>query len=219
MGWFLRSSKNGVHVVYGQQSDASCGIACVIMVNFKMKKGQLAAAAASVPGGGVFSVPVVAGAFAGAVKSEEEVDAAYAKVSGQPYTGSTYTYADVLPKVLNKLNIGTWTSKCVPATQVADTIISRAGSNTPCITLVHWRAGGGHFVVCDNVVRTGNGTEADFCDPWDAAVRTISLRPGQSILYQSAAVNQPGLDLGQHKSYASCSTADMDGWIVYQTAA
>lgn len=202
--------------MYSQKAEKSCGIACIIMVNFKMKKWQMATAVAAVPVGGIPALPVAGSAIQGAVKSEEQVDAAYAKVTGRPYRGTTDTDATILPKVLNQLEIGKWVGRYVPAKQVADTIIARPFSDTPCIALVHWRAGGGHFVVCDNVVKNGASISADFCDPWDGAVRTVPLHRGQSVVYQ--VKDQPdGLDFGQpHKKYGSSSTADMDGWLVYR---
>jgi hypothetical protein len=219
MPWFFRTSRNGIHVVYSQKAEASCGIACIIMVNFKLKKWQLAAAASAVPAAGLAAAPSAAVAFAGAVKSEEEVDAAYTKVSGHPYKGATYTYAQVLPKVLNQLGIGRWEAKCLHSDALAGAILDRAPMGYPFIALVHWRDdGSGHFVVCDNVVVRPSGASADFCDPWDAAVRTLPLTRDEEIVYQ--AQDQPGVDLGQaHHKYSAASTADMDGWIVYRAGA
>ena len=218
MGWSLRSSRNGVHVVYGQKAERSCGIACIVMVNFKLKKWQLAAAVSAAPAGLLAAAPGTIAALSGAVKSEEEVDAAYAKVTGHPYLGNTDTFATILPLVLNKLDIGRWVGKCIPFDKLADTIIDRT-LTPPFITLVRWRSGGGHFVVCDNVVSWGKQVFADFCDPWDAAVRTLPLSRGQDdIVYQ--AQDQPGLELGQtHKTYSSNKTGDMNGWIVYRAGA
>ena len=219
MGWFLRASKNGVHMVYSQKAEASCGIACIIMVNFKLKKWQLAAAASALPAGVLVAAPGAVAAFSATVKSEEEVDAAYSKVTGSPYKGTTYTYASVLARVLNELNIGRWTARCIPSRQLAGTILDSTATGAPFITLVHWRKGGGHFVVCDNVVSGSSGSgSADFCDPWDAAVRTLPLSRGHNVVYQ--AQDQPGVDFGQtHKKYSAASTADMDGWIVSRTGA
>ncbi len=202
-------------MVYGQQAEDSCGIACMLMVNFKLKKWQLAGAAAAAPSG-VFAFANAAVAFESAVKSEPEVYAAYSKVSGQPYKGDTYTYATILPGVLNNLDIGTWSARCVASNKVADTILDRSFMGPPFIILVHWRSGAGHFVMCDNIVQDKAGTTAYICDPWDAAVRSVTLRRGQPLTYQ--AQEQAGWDLGQaRKKYGAPSTGAMDGWLVYRT--
>jgi hypothetical protein len=164
----------------------------------------------------VNTVVSTAGAFDAAVKSEEAVYAAYSKVSGHPYTGTTYTGAIFLARVLNELGIGHWKAKCYRANKLADEILRQAFMGPPFIVLVHWRTGGGHFVTCDDVVHEKAEISADLCDPWDAAVRTVPLHKGQMIVYQ--ATDQPGWDLGQtHKKYGAASTGDVDGWIIYRT--
>ena len=127
LGWFIRSSRNGLHMVYGQQASNSCGIACVMMVNFKMKKWQLAAALTTAPAGGA-AVPAIGFNIASAIKLESQVDAAYAKATGKPYDGSTDTRATQLPKVLNNLGIGEWIAECYTGGNLADKIISYAGT-------------------------------------------------------------------------------------------
>lgn len=183
MAWFLRSSQSGVHVVYGQKAERSCGIACVIMVNFKLKKWQLAAAVSAVPaetiipGGTLMAAPATIAAVNAAVKSEEEVDAAYSKATGRPYRGTTDTDATMLPRVLNQLNIGRWTATYIPANKLVDMILDRPFKDSPCIALVHWRpssGGGGHFVVCDNVVQGSSGGPPTF----------VTLGTPRSALYR-----------------------------------
>jgi len=216
MPWFLRTSRHGVHAVYGQQADNSCGIACVIMVNFKMKKWEVASAAATVASNPIVGFPALGLATYDAVKRETEVYGAYSKVTGQKYDGTTYTDATVLPRVLNELSIGRWVAACVTARDLAGSILDKY-SRWPFITLVHWRAGGGHFVICDNVEKSGTGGSADFCDPWDTSVRTLTLVRGRAITYQvEHATGQ--VDLGQtHYAYANAAKkADMDGWIIYR---
>ena len=220
MAWFIRTSRSGVHAVYSQQAQNSCGIACVIMVNFKLKKWKLAVAASAASAGIVAAAPGMVMAVTDTMRSEKEVDAAYAKVTGQPYDGSTDSDARLLPQVLNQLLIGRWQTEFVPANRLADNIINRSKfSSAPFIALVHWRGGAGHFVTCDNVVTVNGTTWADFCDPWDGSVRTLALRSGESITYH--AKTEPGyMDfMGQRNTYASRVTAAMDGWIVYQVNA
>ena len=60
MGWFFRTSKNGIHAVYSQQAEESCGIACVIMVNFKLKKWGLASSAIEAVSAGPISATITA---------------------------------------------------------------------------------------------------------------------------------------------------------------
>ena len=115
MAWFVRSSRRGLHVVYSQQAENSCGIACVIMVNFKMKKWKLAVAASAASAGIVAAAPGMVSAVSDTMRSEKEVDAAYAKVIGRPYDGSADSDATLLPQVLNQLSIGRWQSEYVPA--------------------------------------------------------------------------------------------------------
>ncbi len=205
-------------MVYSQRDDNSCGIACVIMVNFKLKKWQLAGAAAvgmAAPGLGP-----MASRFAvnSALKSEDEVDAAYARVTGKPYNGHEYTFATKLKNVLNELNIGTWKAEAVNQTALADKIatVSPDCGGAPAILLVNWRAGGGHFVVCDLFRKNSDGMVADVCDPWDGAVRTIALVSGQPVTY--LAQPESGIDFGQsHRNYGSGNSGSMNGWIIYRT--
>ncbi|CAN5213713.1 hypothetical protein BH11PSE2_BH11PSE2_20990 [soil metagenome] len=219
MAWFLRSSAHGMHMVYGQQASNSCGIACIMMVNFKMKKLNLFSAMAEVPGG-MLGAPLVAFNVADAVKLEKQVYAAYAEVSGGAYDGSADTDGRILPQVLNKLGIGTWVCENYKGTDLPAKISRLVGGKhaAPVILLVHWRGDkSGHFVVCDTVVKSDTGTTADFCDPWDAVVRTVPLTGGSQIIYNVGKVE--GLvDLGQSRNDHGTSKGDMDGWIIHRVA-
>jgi hypothetical protein len=217
LAWFPRTSANGLHMVYGQQNTNSCGIACVMMVNFKMKKANLAIAAGGL-GAGIAGLPVIGYNLASAVKVERQVYEAYARVSGKKYDGSQDTSALLLPKVLNELGIGTWVAEWIPQAQLADRIkFSVYGRNgAPVIALVYWRnSQTGHFVVCDTVVRSKGAIVADICDPWDTAVRTIPLTSGSPVVYQADTAS--GLvDFGQTHYTASSSTGDMNGWFIHR---
>jgi hypothetical protein len=225
MSWFLRVSKFGeLHVVYSQEAEQSCGLACVIMTNFKMKKWMLEGAmvAGAVPGIGPIVGPIASKyARDSAIKAEKEVYKAYAKVSGQPYNGSTTTNATILPKVLNELGIGTWTSTCLSATAIADSIKTNFSGSTgaPMILLLHWTSGSGHFVVCDSVSKSGGDVYANICDPWDGQVRTPKLSSGQETTYTTDA---PGfhVDFFQtHHDYAKVDVGKADGWVICRTGA
>jgi hypothetical protein len=225
VSWFVRVSKFAeLHVVYSQQAENSCGIACVIMVNFKLKKWMLPAAYATgaIPVFGPIVQPIASRlALESAVKAEKEVYAAYAKVSGAPYDGSAYSYADVLPKVLNELGIGVWRSACLSATAIADKIIANfsGGNDVPMILLLHWTDGGGHFVCCDGVTKSGGNIYANICDPWDGQVRTPQVTKGQAANY---AADDPGFHIDffqSHHDYAAGGKSGaMDGWVIYQTS-
>ena len=204
-------------MVYGQQASDSCGIASIMMVNFKMKKWQLAAALSTAPAGGV-ALPVIGFNVESAIKLEKQVYGAYSAVSGRPYHGDTGTKPTVLAQVLNKLGIGTWVAERHTDGALAGKIIDVVGSPakpTPAILAVYWRGTGGHAIVCDNVMRTATGGTADFCDPWDTSVRTLTLTRGSPIVYDVG--KQDGLiDFGRSHNDYTPSTGDMDSWIIFR---
>jgi hypothetical protein len=74
-------------------------------------------------------------------------------------------------------------------------------------------------VVCDTVKRTGTETLADFCDPWDAAVRTVTLTAGRPIVYEETKQAE-SFSFGQtHRDYGQSQTGDLLGCIIYRTGA
>ncbi|MEO6340468.1 MAG: hypothetical protein ABIO39_10550, partial [Caulobacteraceae bacterium] len=182
-----------------------CGIASVMMVNFKMKKWQLAASVSTAPAG--------AAAFAGigfnvasAIKLESQVYAAYAAVTGQPYDGSAYTDGYKLIEILNKLGIGKWAIEYYDGGGLPGKLMAFVGgpaAPAPAIVHVKWRSQGAHFIVCDTVIRSGAQTYADFCDPGDGSVRTVQLTRGTPIVYRSG----------------SGAVGDMKGWVLYRKSA
>ena len=144
MAWFLRVTRfASIHAVYGQEQKNSCGIASVMMVNFKLKKDLIAGAASTV------SIPVIGPAIApvltqaalkSAVAVEKEVYKAYSDVSGSAYDGSAYTFTDDLAKVLNKLGIGTWEDKMIGEAGVAGAVLDSMDNDAPIILLTNWKA-------------------------------------------------------------------------------
>jgi hypothetical protein len=117
MGWFARLDRFGSgHIVRSQGANYGCGTNSIAMVNFKMKKGLLAAGMAT--GTAVSVVPVVGGylgatvtkqALDDAVKTEEEVRQAYVAVSGQNVDlNAQGARWDQYPAVLAVLGLGTW---------------------------------------------------------------------------------------------------------------
>jgi hypothetical protein len=214
MSWFLRTTRFGTRMVYGQQAVQSCGIASVINVNYYLKKWELPPTNQPLPAqtpaylntSGIQRYITYRDTF----KSEAEVDAAYSKVSGQPYNGSTSTSTDLLALVLDELSIGNWGSVRWSANAIPDLILNNLAMRVPLILRVKWRNNTGHFVVCDAAGLVGRQYYADFCDPWDASIHTLRLNRGRAINYQvdlEAATTS-------HYYYASDQNGDMDGWVV-----
>ncbi len=189
-------------MVYGQQAANSCGIASVMMVNFKMKKWRLAAALTTAPAG-MAAIPNIGFNIASAIKLESQVYKAYSAVTGKAYDGSAYTDGFMLVEVLDKLGIGSWACEYYEGGALPGKIVAFAGNTadpTPAILHVTWRSHGAHFIVCDTVVHEGGKTYADFCDPGDASVQTLEIASGNPIVYQPE-----GSAIG-----------DMKGWIIHR---
>ena len=219
MAWFLRVTRfASIHAVYGQEQKNSCGIASVMMVNFKLKKDLIAGAASTV------SIPVIGPAIApvltqaalkSAVAVEKEVYKAYSDVSGSAYDGSAYTFTDDLAKVLNKLGIGTWEDKMIGEAGVAGAVLDSMDNDAPIILLTNWKAdGGGHFVVCDQVHNFMGTNYACICDPWNGDVVLTEFKRGEVFNY-TARDPFGSWDIGGTKhSYAAPKESKMNGWIV-----
>jgi hypothetical protein len=207
--WFTRTTLLGTRLVYGQKADQSCGIACVMMVNYMLKRWELARNRDRV---GLEIRHAADDAF----RSEADVYAAYAKVSGQPYNGSKPTFTDMLVAILNELNIGHWQQIPLSSARVADRIIDSCMGQSPVPMILHvnWQTiRGAHFVVCDAAGPIRREMCADFCDPWDAAVHTLRITRGQPISY-SAAQEMP---TGAPHHYDQAMTGAMDGWVICRT--
>lgn len=205
MAWFTRFTRFGdAHIVYAQEAANSCGIACVMMVTFKINKLR--------PG-------------ATAVHQEKSIYDVYSKASGASYDGSAYTYASHLASTLNKLLPGKWTAKNVGASNVGKTIIDKVGVTagfgpiinvTPVIVLVGWTAAGAHFVVVDTV-RTAIGQKyATVCDPWDGDVHVTACSASSDLKY--VGEDQPlSWDLGGTRhEYTESSPGAANGWMIYR---
>ena len=219
MAWFLRFTRFvSVHAVYAQENENSCGIASVIMVNFKLKKDLIlsAASTASIPYvGPAIAKKLTGAALDSAIAAEKEVYKIYGNVSGKTYDGSVYTFADELAKTLNKLGIGNWEAKFVGETSVAQAVLDSVTKEVPIIMLTNWDVGGGHFVVCDEV----NGSDpsyASVCDPWDGDVHVVKFKKGETFRYL-AEKQLLSWDIGgiRHE-YATASGGKMNGWVVRQ---
>ncbi|WLD12902.1 hypothetical protein [Planctellipticum variicoloris] len=223
MAWFSRFTRFGdIHLVYAQEAENSCGIACVMMTVFKINK--------LVPG-------------AAALHKETEIYDVYGAVSGAAYDGSAYSYATHLASVLNRLRVGTWEAAFIGATNVSQAIIDSVGIDTPgqsllagvaapaayvanqlrqripIIVLVGWNAGGAHFVVVDVVNNTPFGMYASVCDPWDGNVHITQFQAGASFNYIGAPVPMSWDLGGTRHDYSSTSAGAPNGWVVRRIGA
>lgn len=214
MGWFTRFTRFGdAHIVFSQEGDNACGIACTMMCVFKITK----------------LTPGVTSVY-----TEQQIYAAYSAASGAAYDGSAYTYTNHLATVLNGLSCGTWEQANVGPNGVADAIIDSVGTDIvgagpivnslhrswPIIVLVGWDGGkGAHFVVVDTVNSVLGNTYASVCDPWDGDVHITPFSSGQPFHYTGeASPFSWSIGPGPEHSYALPSTGAGGGWIVRRTA-
>ena len=208
MAWFTRFTRFGdAHIVYAQEAENSCGIACILMTVFKINKFA--------PGHT-------------AVHAEKKVYKVYGEAAGSSYDGSAYTYATHLATTLTKLDVGTWAAEYIGPTAVPQAIADHVGvqvvgagplanalvSGFPMITLVGWTAGGAHFVVVDTVNNFAGKLYASVCDPWDGDVHITPLESGKPFHYVGAA-SPWSWDLGgERHEYTAPSIGNSNGWVV-----
>lgn len=217
MSWFVRLSRFlSVHMVYSQHAQNSCGIASMMMVNFKQKKGAMLAGLSAA--GTVSTLPIIGSAIASplaslaidyAVASEPGVYAAYTKVTGSPYDGSQYSDADNFPQVLRDLGLGEWEVYDMPANSFAETA-EAATNKAPIIARVEWNGGGAHFVVIDEF-HMGYGC---VCDPWDGELHVVRMPKNQRVTY-NANDRVISMSFGGHRNtYPAGNTGVFSEWIV-----
>lgn len=188
--WHVRFTRYAtVHVTHEQEKKNSCGIACILMINFKMKKGLMATGVAA--GAALNVVPVVGGYLAVqlskqaidyAVKTEPVVYKIYSDVVGSPYDGTAYTNGLKHPEVLRRLGCGNWECVFVGEGGMPAAIQAAVNAGTPCIAHVEWDAEGAHFVVIDEVLGTGTLT-AMVNDPGDGDVHPTTMTTGAKVRY------------------------------------
>lgn len=189
--WHIRFTKYAtVHVTHQQEKVNSCGIACILMVNFKMKKGLMATGVAA--GAALNVVPVVGGylgvqmtkqAVDYAVKTEPVVYKTYSDVVGSPYDGTAYTDGMKHPEVLNRLGCGNWETVFVGESGMPAAILAAVAAGAPCIVHVVWDSKGAHFVVVDDVLGAGI-TTAMVNDPGDGDVYPTMMTAGTKVRYR-----------------------------------
>ena len=193
--WFIRFTPySTAHVVHQQEQVNSCGIACILMINLKMKKGLMAAGMAA---SAAVSVVPVLGGFLGvnlgskvldyAVKTEPQVYKIYGDVVGTVYDGTAYTNGLKHPDVLRQLGCGEWECVDAGAAGISAAIKAAVEKGAPCIVHVVWKAGGAHFVVVDEVVNMGGLDWAMVNDPADGDVHVTLLPPGSAPSYDAGA--------------------------------
>jgi len=201
--WFARIDRYGsVHAVRSQDTivqggvdtSNSCGIASVLMVNFKQKKHLMVAgisagvsiASSGAPLGTFVGGMLARGAFDQAVKEEPEIYKIYSDVTGSIYDGSTSSAAGNFPEVLRRLGLGSWERVFVPETDVYTQIKAAVDKGNPVITRIEWSDGNAHFVVVDQVHASGTGGKLCVCDPWDGELRLVDAKPGQTVNYDTS---------------------------------
>jgi hypothetical protein len=191
--WHIRFTRfMTAHVVRQQEQVNSCGIACILMVNFKMKKGLMFAGMAA--GAQVSTVPVV-GSYLGktlteaavgyAVKTEPQVYKIYGDVVGTVYDGTSYTNGLKHPEVLNRLGLGNWECVSVGEAGMAGAVKAAVAAGAPCIVHVAWDAGGAHFVCVDETAGPGGTTYAMMNDPGDGDVHPTALSGSGATRFKS----------------------------------
>jgi hypothetical protein len=222
MGWFLRLTRfASAHAVYAQEKENSCGPSCILMTNFKLKKGlmfaglQASAAVNVVPVVGGFVGPTLAKASIGmAVKTEPTVYKIYAKHAGlASYDGTAYSDCSFFPAVLNELGLGQWETHWAGPGGVAKATREAVKAGAPVIVLIEWGAGGRHFICVDETFEVFGTTYATVCDPGDGQVHVVTLTDGQNFVY--AAGDEPvSFSFTEHFTYPAGQTGTANGWIV-----
>jgi hypothetical protein len=224
MGWFARIDRFGSgHMVRSQDADYGCGISSIAMVNFKMKKGLLAAGMAA--GSAVSVVPIVGGylgatlskqALDDAVKTEEEVRQAYVAVSGQNVDlNAQGARWDQYPAVLAALGLGTWIGVDTGATGFAQGVADATKDGAPVIVVVGYPGGGEHAMVIDETHSWIGGRYLCVCDPWDGELRLLWCATGQATPTYDATQQPVSVTFwGDRRSSRGSAIGTFNPWIV-----
>jgi hypothetical protein len=193
MSWYVRITRYAsVHMVYAQERPNSCGMASVLMINFKVKKAAMmagigaAAAVSSVPIiGSTVGATMARAALDYAVKSEPYVYQHYTAVTGTPYDGSEGSQPGPRAQVLTNMGCGQWRKRDLASTSDLPAAI-RAGlaGGAPVMIGVDWDGGGAHAMVVDGA----HGDNLLICDPWDGELRVVSAPDGSPLRYIPGSV-------------------------------
>jgi len=227
MSWFTRLDRFGSgHMVRSQDKDMSCGMASIVMVNFKMKKGLMFAGMAA--GAAVQVVPIVGtclgatlsqSAFDYAVKSEGEVYKLAEKAKGSPNDFNvTGVSMGLYPQILVDLGLGLWECVNVGEGGVMQACIDATDDGTPVICNVHWDAGNDHAVCVDETHSLFGTTYLCVCDPWDGELRLLSGTAGSAVKYDGSynPISTGTFFGGDAHTYTPTANnkGKLDGWIV-----
>lgn len=197
LSWYPRFTRfMTAHLVRKQEQVNSCGIACILMINFKMKKGLMFAGMAA--GAQVSVVPVIGGYLGStlakasldyAVKTEPEVYKIYGDVVGTVYDGTAYTNGLKHPEVLRRLGLGNWECVNVGEGGMAEAVTAAVSNGAPCIVHVVWDGGGAHFVCVDETADSGGKTYAMMNDPGDADVHPTAMAAGGTVRFKTGKMS------------------------------
>jgi hypothetical protein len=224
MGWFARIDRFGSgHMVRSQDANYGCGLSSIAMVNFKMKKGLIAAGMSA--GASLSVVPVVGGylgitlakqALDDAVKTEEEVRQAYVSVSGQNVDLNTQGARwDKYPAVLAALGLGTWMGVDTGATGFVQGVADATKDGAPVIVVVNYPGGGEHAMVIDETHSWGGGRYLCVCDPWDGELRLLWGQAGLTAPTYDASQQPVSITFwGDRRSSSSAALGTFNPWIV-----
>jgi len=230
VSWFSRIDRFGSgHMVRSQDLRFSCGMACIVMVNFKIKKGLMFAGMAA--GAALQVVPVVGTylgatlartAFDYAVASEAEVYALAERAKGSP---NDFNVAGVslglYPQVLSDLGLGTWESVNVTEGGIVQACIDSTEAGSPVILNFHGDGGFDHAVCVDETHSFLGTRYLCVCDPGDGELRLITGTPGSTVRYDGSytPISTHRIFGGDAIGYTSGANnqGKFDGWIVRRT--
>lgn len=192
MAWFLRLDRfASAHMVRSQEKENSCGIASLLMVNFKMKKHIIAQGMAT--GAQVSQLPFIGGAVGlsiaksaidDAIRSEPEVYKIYDKYKGSKTDfDKNGSNPALYPAILSELGLGTWECVNVGRPNLVQAVIDATKDGVPVIVAVLWNGGGGHAIVIDETHSLAGTNYLCFCDPWDGELRLVEGTPGSQLNY------------------------------------
>jgi hypothetical protein len=225
MSWFMRLSRFGsAHMVRSQDKEMSCGMASIVMMNFKIKKGLMFAGLAAgaqlqfsgLPGGSYVGQTLSQASVAYAIKSEAEVYKLYEKAQGSP-NDFNVEGADpsLYPQVLASLGLGSWEYADVGETGLVQAAINATAGGGPVLVGVTWDGGGGHAVVCDEVHDFLGKKYLCICDPWNGELYVVPGTVGAAVRYDASSKPTSTGTLFGGKAYAyTTEKGKLDGGIL-----
>lgn len=225
MSWFVRITRfASVHMVRSQDLKFSCGMASIVMTNFKMKKGLMFAGMAAgaqlsssgLPGGSYVGQTLSQAAFNYAVKSEDEVYKIIEKISGSPNDFDKQGVIMTLyPQALQQLGLGQWECVNVGEGGVVQAAIDSNKAGAPIIVNNHWDAGGDHAMVIDDTYDFLGSVYLCVCDPTDGELRVVSGSPGSTVRYDGSDKPFSLTFGGSRREYPPGNNkGKLDGWVV-----